>query len=195
MVNGRRKGNNHENTVARLLSIALYLDDTYTRWRDAPISQLPVRRRKTSETPADDWRGAGDLMFSSTALHTYHPRGHKTPPLSVEAKSIKGVNGLHVFTFAPKVAKMYAQAERQAKRSKDVPVLAVRIAGEGVAFIFPNDYGEFALRAEQLYRAFRTAFEACATFAEVEDVKATAKRDCYTSRHVVFVPLSVLSDR
>ena len=77
MVNGRRKGNDYENRICRILSTWLVPGE----WGkgQCPVYDLPLRRRSTSVMPIEGhWHGHGDIL---------HKPFVDDPPFAFECKN------------------------------------------------------------------------------------------------------------
>lgn len=112
MVNGRRKGNNYENTICRAL--AAWLCDGVTS--STPLAQLPFRRRSTSIMPLDGhWHGAGDIL--------HRPSADGLLPFCVECKAIEGWTLDGWFSDRWVVWSWWEQATRQAEQVGLSPLL------------------------------------------------------------------------
>lgn len=112
MVNGRRKGNNYENTICRALSLWLCEDVGPA----TPLAQLPFRRRSTSIMPLDGhWHGAGDIL--------HRPSADGLLPFCVECKAIEGWSLDGWFSDRWVVWSWWEQAARQAEQVGLSPLL------------------------------------------------------------------------
>lgn len=114
VVNGRRKGNQFENEVARPISRWLAPQHTPD---DCPVYDLPFRRRSTSIMPlAGHWHGEGDLL--------HKPLPGIVSPFCFECKKVEGweLDGLFGSPKWP-VWKWWEQCHEQAVRASLIPLM------------------------------------------------------------------------
>lgn len=112
MVDGRKKGNNYENAICRVLSVWLFPKLS----PKTPMEHLPFRRQSTAIMPVvGHWNGSGDIL--------HRPGLDSSWPFCVECKHVEGwtLDGM----FSPKwpVWSWWDQATKQAARAERAPLL------------------------------------------------------------------------
>ena len=112
MVDGRKKGNNYENAICRVLSVWLFP----TLNAKTPVEHLPFRRQSTAIMPiVGHWNGSGDLL--------HRPGLEGKWPFCVECKCIEGWTLDGMLSAKWPVWSWWEQAERQAREADLAPLL------------------------------------------------------------------------
>ena len=135
MFNSRAKGNKFERQVSilmhRIICCAI---------GESPDCPLIVRRRTTTVTPDDDFKGAGDLQIAKGAASKLAEMHNFLP--CVECKALSSVTLSSLLAPNKAVLSAWRQARGQANRASDreggfphVPIVAFAIKRVGIAIV------------------------------------------------------------
>lgn len=114
MVDGRRKGNDYENEVARVLSAWAALDSDMTNYQTCPVDRLLFRRKPADNNNiVSDWKGGRDLIHAPTICF----------PFSIECKNWMVSFELSTLFRSRDIWKWWQQTQDQAVAENQWPML------------------------------------------------------------------------